>query len=217
MQSDWNHSMLPYWPYFVHGIQIWSCTSPSNLNILTVKQKAAIRIVNSSSYNSHTEPIFKSLNILPLANLIEYFKIQFMFNFINGELPISFESTWIKNENREGGDLHPLLRNHADIFIPPSRLTLTDKFPLFHFPRIWSSFPDNSIKNLTRIQSQAKSILPGQTFFHLHLQQITLPALPSEHLVVFVVDDESVFFYISYYSILYTYCRELFFLFVFMS
>ena len=30
----------------------------------------------------------------------------------------------------------------------------------------------------------------------VHLQQITLPALPSEHLVVFVVDDESVFFFI---------------------
>ena len=50
----------------------------------------------------------------------------------------------------------------------------------------------------------------GQTFFHLHLQQITLPALPSEHLVVFVVDDESVFFYISFYLILYTYCRDFF-------
>ena len=141
--------MLPYWPYFVYGIQIWSCTSPSNLNILTVKQKAAIRIVNSSSYNSHTEPIFKSLNILPLANLIEYFKIQFMFNFVNGELPGSFESTWIRNENRDIANHRPLLRNHNDIFIPPSRLTSTDKFPLFNFPRVWSSFSDRNIKKLT--------------------------------------------------------------------
>ena len=58
-----------------------------------------IRIINNSSYNSHTEPIFKSLSILPLTSLIAYFKIQFMFNFVNGELPGSFKSTWIRNEN----------------------------------------------------------------------------------------------------------------------
>ena len=135
--------------HFVYGIQIWSCTSPSNLNALIIKQKAAVRIVNNSTYNSHTEPIFKSLSILPLDNLIEYFKLQFMFSFLNGSLPRSFDSTWIRNESREGGDHRPVLRNHQDIFIPPSRLTSTDKFPFFNFPRIWSSFPDNNIKNIT--------------------------------------------------------------------
>ena len=117
--------------------------------VIRVKQKAAIRIINNSWYNSHTEPIFKSLSILPLTSLIAYFKIQFMFNFVNGELPGSFESTWIRNENWEGANLRPLLRNHNDIFIPPSRLTSTDKFPLFNFPRVWSSFSDRNIKNLT--------------------------------------------------------------------
>ena len=72
-----------------------------------------------------------------------------MYNFVNGELPGSFEFTWIRNENREGANLRPLLRNHTDIFIPPSRLISTDKFPLFNFSRVWSSFPDSIIKNLT--------------------------------------------------------------------
>ena len=136
----------------MYGIQIWSCTSPSNLNILSVKQKAAVRIVNNSSYNSHTDLIFKSLNILPLTNLIEFFKIQFVFKFINGELPGSFDSTWTRNEDRRGdGALLPQLRNHADIYIPPARLSSTDKSPLFNFPRIWGSFPEDSITNLTSL------------------------------------------------------------------
>jgi hypothetical protein len=42
------------------------------------KQKDAVRIVTLSPYNSHTEPLFKKLNILPLKQLIMYFKIQFM-------------------------------------------------------------------------------------------------------------------------------------------
>ena len=39
------------------------CTSPSNLNVLTIKQKTAIRIINNSTYNSHTELIFKSFSM----------------------------------------------------------------------------------------------------------------------------------------------------------
>ena len=139
--------------HFVYGIQIWSCTSPSNLNIRSVKQKAAVLIVNNSSYNSHTDLIFKSLNILPLTNLIEFFKIQFVHIQIH-----QWRAAWLiwlhlDQEWRPKGDgaLLPQLRNHADIYIPPARLSSTDKSPLFNFPRIWGSFPEDSIKNLTSL------------------------------------------------------------------
>jgi hypothetical protein len=33
----------------------------------------AIRLVFNAAYNSHTEPLFKSAAVLPLASLIEYF------------------------------------------------------------------------------------------------------------------------------------------------
>ena len=34
-------------PHFIYCIQIWSCTNPSNLNVLVLKQKKAIRIINN--------------------------------------------------------------------------------------------------------------------------------------------------------------------------
>ena len=150
--------------------------------LLNKKQQFVLSTI-LRTMNSHTEPIFKSLSILPLSSLIEYFKIQFMYNFVNGELPGSFEFTWIRNENREGANLRPLLRNHTDIFIPPSRLISTDKFPLFNFPRVWSSFPDSIIKNLTS-KSEFNSKL--KTFYlnklsssYTYMQQITLSTLSS--------------------------------------
>ena len=39
-----------------------------------VKQKMAILIINNATFNAHTEPLFKKLNILPLSKLIDYFK-----------------------------------------------------------------------------------------------------------------------------------------------
>jgi hypothetical protein len=72
--------------HLVYGVQVWSCDSQSFLKasrVLRKKQKDAIRIISLSSYNAHTEPLFKRLNILPipLKQIIDYFKIQFMHQF----------------------------------------------------------------------------------------------------------------------------------------
>jgi hypothetical protein len=72
----------------------------SLINQLFAKQKNALRIINSSSYNAHTESLFKNCKILPLPKLIDFFKLQFMFHFKQGFLPISFAEIWITNEAR---------------------------------------------------------------------------------------------------------------------
>jgi hypothetical protein len=41
-------------------------------NNLFKKQKAAIRIVCNEKYSAHPEPLFKSMEILPLSSLIEF-------------------------------------------------------------------------------------------------------------------------------------------------
>lgn len=50
-------------------------------NLYTNYQKKSIRIVNSSDKNSHTEPIFKSLDVLPLKSLYIYITSVFMLKF----------------------------------------------------------------------------------------------------------------------------------------
>jgi hypothetical protein len=64
--------------HLVFRIQVWSCKHESNLNPLFIKQKAAKRILNDSKDNTHTEPIFKMLGILPLPLLCQFFKVQFI-------------------------------------------------------------------------------------------------------------------------------------------
>ena len=132
--------------HFIYGIQIWSSTTASNLNGLFLKQKIAIRLINSEMYNAHTEPLFKKSNILPLHMLVDYFKLQFFHRFTINDLPHSFENTWIKNEERRQENA-PLLRNHLEYHVPYSRLSSTEKFPLICFPRLWCSFSDINIKS----------------------------------------------------------------------
>jgi hypothetical protein len=60
--------------HLVYGNQIWGCANGSLITDLYRKQKAAVRIISSSTYRAHTEPIFKQLNILPLpsSNSLNY-------------------------------------------------------------------------------------------------------------------------------------------------
>ena len=60
-----------------------------------------ITVINGAKYNAHTEPLFKELCILPVDKLIEFFNLQFMQNFIQGFLPISFNNVWITNMKTE--------------------------------------------------------------------------------------------------------------------
>ena len=132
--------------HLIYGIHVWSCTTQSILNPLFIKQKMAIRLISNARYNDHTEPLFKSSEILPFNSLCDFFKLQFMQNFSQGFLPSSFSNTWITNAIRRADQPQIELRNSQNIHIPFSRTTQTDKQPLTAFPKLWDEFPDNQIK-----------------------------------------------------------------------
>jgi len=140
--------------HLIYAIQIWSCCSISLINKLFSKQKNALRIIHNSAYNAHTESLFKLSNILPLPKLVNFFKLQFIHQFIQGYLPSSFTEVWLSNEARrrhleENANLSNYrLRNSDDLYIPPARLSTTEKFPFSCFPRLWSQFESNEIKIL---------------------------------------------------------------------
>ncbi len=59
------HSHLTYCPI------ILSCTHNSNIERIFKLQKKAIRTITKSPYNTHTAPLFSSLNILPYASILK--------------------------------------------------------------------------------------------------------------------------------------------------
>lgn len=138
--------------HLIYGIQIWSCTSASNYGDLVTKQKNAIRIISLSKYNAHTESLFKNLKILPLPDLINFFKIQFVQRFTYGHLPPSLSCMWTTNGERrilnqefEGASL----RNDNDLYVPFVKFNYLDNTPIYGFPRLWNDFEDNQIKTIS--------------------------------------------------------------------
>ena len=109
-------------------------------------QKNAIRIVAGAKHNSHTEPLFKNLQILPLPDLITFNKLQFMHRFTQKFLPESFDEVWVRNAIRNIGENEIQLRNADQFQIIGTTLASLDLLPLYDFPKIWQIFPDEQLK-----------------------------------------------------------------------
>ena len=75
-------------PHITYGIMVWGYQG----SILNKIQKKAIRIITSNRYNSHTEPLFKQLNMLNLEDLLKLQQLKFYFKFNQGSLPVYLQN-----------------------------------------------------------------------------------------------------------------------------
>ena len=157
--------------HIIYGIQIWSCCPPSLISKVFTLQKRALRIINNAAYNSHTESLFKKCKILPLPKLIEFFKLQFMQQYVQGFLPALFNDTWITQEARRvAAEVAYLLRNNENFYVPISRLAILDRHPYFLFPNMWQNFHEENIK-----------ILRSKSQFNIKLKEFFLSQLDANY------------------------------------
>ena len=75
-------------PHVTYGILLWG----HNTERIFKLQKRAVRIMTLSKYLSHTEPLFRTLNLLNLDDLHKLNQFKFIYRLQNNILPIYFKS-----------------------------------------------------------------------------------------------------------------------------
>ena len=124
------HSHLLYCPLIV------SCASKSLIDKIFILQKKAIRAITLSPANTHTEPLFLQLKILPYQKIFDKQQLVFFHSIYNNYAPSSFANNWIKNSDR---NVPHHLRNSDDYYVPPAKLAFFTRFPLYTLPKIWNN------------------------------------------------------------------------------
>ena len=74
-----------------YGILAWGASAIKLLGL----QKKAVRVIEKAKYNSHTEPIFKRLNLLRIGDLYILKVLAFYHKFCNDRLPKYFLTNYI--------------------------------------------------------------------------------------------------------------------------
>ena len=145
-------------PHLTYGILAWGNASQSLLNRTIVLQKRALRTINRVAYNSHTQPLFKYMKILNLADQYEYEAALFMFKYVNNRLPLSFDHAF--QFNHEVQTSHQT-RQSSQMQVKRCNSNFAKKLPLFSFPIIWNKWSHKLIANMSvyKFKSLIKSSL----------------------------------------------------------
>ena len=102
--------------------------SSTNLNVINIKVKKAVRIISFKGRDEHTAPLFKDLQILPLDKSIELKYGKFMWKMHNNYLPNSITKNFRSN-------------SRTNFSLSLSRLESLKQFILFAGPQHWSQLP----------------------------------------------------------------------------
>ena len=106
--------------HFHYGILAWG----HEAHRLKKIQKKIIRTISNSKYNSHTDPIFKSLGLLKLDDIYKLSCLDFYYRYCNELLP-NYMSNF---ELRTQGEIHMYpTRNNQRLISKRTRLVTTRK------------------------------------------------------------------------------------------
>ena len=137
-------------PHMEFGITLWGGLSANKLKCVINLQKKCIRNVAYRSFNSHTDPLFKNLEILKFQDLFKYNCSVFMYKYGHGLQPSTFNNMFIPCNNNDRTGYYK---------IQLCKGKYLDRFPTVFFPKVWNA-NSNNIKHamsLGSLKSQIKT------------------------------------------------------------
>ena len=121
-------------PYLNYGLLSWA----PRANKLLKLQKKAIRIITNSSFNSHTDPLFKELRLLKIIDICYLQEYKFCFKFQNRTLPTYFLNELITIQH----DIHPYnTRGAGNYQFPGIRHSFAKQTLRYRIPLIYNTCP----------------------------------------------------------------------------
>ena len=113
----------------------WGGTFKANLQRIVILQKRALRIVNNSTYDANTSPIFKELKLLKFHDIHSFQLGFFMFSLKNSTPPSKFSNLFLINSQ-----IHDYNTRNAHSFRLPLCRTNTRQFSIyFQGPKFYNS------------------------------------------------------------------------------
>ena len=123
------------YPFFTYCNHVWGCAYESNLHLLVLLQKRIVRIITSSKYRDHSEPLIERLKLLKIGDINKYVLGKFMYILYNNEVPTMFHAMFQKVRSVHGYET----RQSNHLYIPKVRTNLGKCKLSYRGPMIWNS------------------------------------------------------------------------------
>jgi len=128
-------------PHLNYGILLWG----HKVEKLSKIQKKTMRIITSSNYNCHTEPLFKRMKVLKATHLCSLHELNFCYKLENDLLPPYFLNYMFNKHST----IHRHNTRHTNNFqIPQVRHVFAQNCLRFRIPSIFNSTPSAIIDKI---------------------------------------------------------------------
>ena len=119
---------------------MWGNTHITILDPLIKIQKRIIRIITSSPYRAHTQPLFVALNMLNVFDINKLVVSLFMRTALYSVEPSNIFSSFFTMNNA----LHNHeTRSRHDVYIPLVKKCVRGMSIRFHGGKVWNDIPDH--------------------------------------------------------------------------
>ena len=81
-----------FYPHLTYCCEIWANTTKTKLQVLFIKQKRAIRIINNVGFYDHTNGLFIKCNLLKFEEIVKSKTACIMYKVFNGQIPVRLQS-----------------------------------------------------------------------------------------------------------------------------
>lgn len=122
------------YPYLTYGVEVWGSTHDCYIQQIVKLQKRSVRIITSSKPREHTEPLFKSLKILPFSKIYLYCVTKLMFKYVKQLVPRTLLSMFSTSEETH---TYPT-RQRSNLRIPQGRTTMVHHTFRYMGVRVWN-------------------------------------------------------------------------------
>ena len=130
LRTIYNSLILPHLNYC---ILVWGFECKRIQKI----QKKCVRVITASKFNSHSEPLFKALNLLKVEDIFKSQSLKFYHKHVNDKLPSYFSDMFISKSS-----VHNYrTRQHNLIHVPPARTSQARHCVRHLIPNLLSEIP----------------------------------------------------------------------------
>ena len=127
------------YPHISYAIVTWGNINNREMKRLELLQKRAIRNICKAKYNSHTNRLFKTLDLLTIRNVFNLSCIKFYVKVKNNLAPLYFQQLLPQNSQ-----LHPYpTRNNQNLHIFNRSTVLKYQLVNVKIPLIWNELPEH--------------------------------------------------------------------------
>ena len=138
---------------------VWANSHVTNIRKLQLLQKKPIRIITSSHYIAHTDPLFSTTKLFKLDDLYKYQLGIFMHKVTRCQLPQNMSSMLLRTDSI-GLHSHQL-RNQNAYYCQQIRTNTRKSTINFYGPKFWNTLPANlrQLVSIHQFKKKFKSLL----------------------------------------------------------